>query len=152
MIFNMAKMMMRVLWFITSALSAMGKEGVPLNVGEQVSWIIKKFINIWGWQYFVCNEIKSSDRFLESFAFYFQIPIGTFFSMSDSNKNYKDEFTAMDYALERQHNDTERLFQFKVFADTIKTVDPYKLTRIICRQVVLTCWILIQFSLHVLLH
>ena len=61
-----------------------------------------------------------------------QIPIGTFFSMWDSD--YKDEFTAMQYALERQHNDTERLFQFKLFADNIKTVDAYKLTRIICRQ------------------
>lgn len=55
--------------------------------------------------------------------------------MSDSNKNYKDEYTAMQYALERQHNDTDRLFQFKLYADNIKTVDAYKLTRIICRQV-----------------
>ena len=51
------------------------------------------------------------------------------------DSDYKDEFTAMQYALERQHNDTERIFQFKLFADNIKTVDAYKLTRIICRQV-----------------
>jgi len=68
------------------------------------------------------------------FEFLFQIPIGTFFSMWDSD--YKDEFTAMQYALERQHNDTERIFQFKLFADNLKTIDAYKLTRIICRQVV----------------
>jgi hypothetical protein len=76
----------------------------------------------------------------------FQIPIGTFFSMWDSD--YKDEFTAMQYALERQHNDTERIFQFKLFADNLKTIDAYKLTRIICRQVSLSSFRYVKMTSH----
>ena len=62
-----------------------------------------------------------------------EIPIGTFFSMWDDD--YTEALTALKYALERQHNDTSSLFHFKLYADNIKTVDAYKLTRIICRQV-----------------
>ncbi|TRY75267.1 hypothetical protein TCAL_16838 [Tigriopus californicus] len=50
-------------------------------------------------------------------------------------EDYKEVFTAMQFALEHKHNQTNKLFQFKLFADNIKTVDAYKLTRIICRQV-----------------
>ena len=40
----------------------------------------------------------------------------------------------MKYALEKHTNDTEKLFQFNVYADRIRTVDAYKLTKIVCRQ------------------
>lgn len=60
------------------------------------------------------------------------IPVGTILSLWE---DYKEVFTAMQFALEQQHNQTNKLFQFKLFADNIKTVDAYKLTRIICRQV-----------------
>ena len=63
-----------------------------------------------------------------------EVPIGTIFSMWDA-VDYTDVFTAMQYALERQYNDSKHIFQLKVYADKIKTVDAYKLTRIICRQV-----------------
>eukprot|EP00094_Tigriopus_californicus_P004677 TCALIF_04499-PA protein Name:"Similar to GluRIA Glutamate receptor 1 (Drosophila melanogaster)" AED:0.23 eAED:0.23 QI:77/0.88/0.9/1/1/0.9/10/441/909 len=59
------------------------------------------------------------------------IPVGTILSLWE---DYKEVFTAMQFALEQQHNQTNKLFQFKLFADNIKTVDAYKLTRIICRQ------------------
>ncbi len=55
-----------------------------------------------------------------------EVPIGTIFSVWDS---YKDVFTAMQYALERHTNDSGKLFQFKMYADNIRTVDAYKLTR-----------------------
>ena len=58
------------------------------------------------------------------------VPIGTIFSV-----DYADVFTAMQFALEKQYNDSSHIFQLKMFADKIKTVDAYKLTRIICRQV-----------------
>lgn len=58
-----------------------------------------------------------------------QIPIGI--SVWDS---YSDVFTAMQYALERHTNDSAKAFQFNVYADRIRTVDAYKLTRIVCRQ------------------
>lgn len=57
------------------------------------------------------------------------IPIGI--SVWDS---YADVFTAMQYALEKHTNDTAKMFQFTVYADRIRTVDAYKLTRIVCRQ------------------
>ena len=43
-------------------------------------------------------------------------------------------------ALEQQHNRSassqgRHQFQFRLYADNIKTVDAYKLTKIICRQV-----------------
>jgi ionotropic glutamate receptor len=60
-----------------------------------------------------------------------EVPIGTIFSVWDS---YKDVFTAMQYALERHTNDSGKMFQFKMYADNIRTVDAYKLTRIVCRQ------------------
>jgi len=40
----------------------------------------------------------------------------------------------MQYALERHTNDSNKLFQFTIYADRIRTVDAYKLTRIVCRQ------------------
>ncbi len=61
-----------------------------------------------------------------------EIPIGTILSQWD---DYREVFTAMQFALEQQHNRTNKVFQFKMFADNIKTVDAYKLTRIVCRQV-----------------
>ena len=50
-----------------------------------------------------------------------QVPIGL--SVWDS---YSDVFTAMQYALEKHTNDTSKLFQFKVYADRIRTIDAYK--------------------------
>ncbi len=61
-----------------------------------------------------------------------EVPVGTILSQWDE---YKEVFTAIQLALEHQHNRTEKLFHFKLFADNIKTVDAYKLTKIICRQV-----------------
>ena len=61
-----------------------------------------------------------------------EIPIGTILSLWD---DYKEVFSAMQFALQQQHNQTNQLFHFKLYADNIKTVDAYKLTRIICRQV-----------------
>ncbi len=55
-----------------------------------------------------------------------EVPIGTIFSVWDS---YKDVFTAMQYAMERHTNDSGKLFQFTMYADNIRTVDAYKLTR-----------------------
>ena len=51
-----------------------------------------------------------------------------------SSKSYSDVFTAMQYALEKHTNDSNKLFQFTIYADRIRTVDAYKLTRIVCRQ------------------
>ena len=48
--------------------------------------------------------------------------------------SYSDVFKTMKYALEKHTNDTEKLFQFNVYADRIRTVDAYKLTKIVCRQ------------------
>ena len=50
-----------------------------------------------------------------------QVPIGL--SVWDS---YSDVFTAMQYALEKHTNDTSKMFQFKVYADRIRTIDAYK--------------------------
>ena len=61
-----------------------------------------------------------------------EIPMGIILSQWG---DYREVFTAMQFALEQQHNRTNKIFQFKMFADNIKTVDAYKLTRIICRQV-----------------
>ena len=61
-----------------------------------------------------------------------EIPLGTILSLWD---DYKEVFAAMQFALEQQHNHTNKLFQFKLYADNIKTVDAYKLTKIVCRQV-----------------
>ena len=58
------------------------------------------------------------------------VPIGTIFSV-----DYTDVFAAMQFALEKQYNDSSHIIQLKMIADRINTVDAYKLTRIICRQV-----------------
>ena len=55
-------------------------------------------------------------------------------------------------ALEQQHNRSassqgRHQFQFRLYADNIKTVDAYKLTKIICRQVSSTCWDAPSFDL-----
>ena len=50
-----------------------------------------------------------------------QVPIGL--SVWDS---YSDVFTAMQYALEKYTNDSSKMFQFKVYADRIRTIDAYK--------------------------
>ena len=50
-----------------------------------------------------------------------QVPIGL--SVWDS---YSDVFTAMQYALEKHTNDSSKMFQFKVYADRIRTIDAYK--------------------------
>ena len=44
--------------------------------------------------------------------------------------NFKFQF-----AMEKQYNATSHLFKLNLNADLIRTVDAYKLTRIICRQV-----------------
>ncbi|XP_040568809.1 glutamate receptor 1 [Lepeophtheirus salmonis] len=59
------------------------------------------------------------------------IPLGTIFSKWN---DHKDVYTVMQFALEQQHNNSGRLFKFKLSADNINTVDAFKLTKIICRQ------------------
>ena len=50
--------------------------------------------------------------------------------------DYTDIFTAMKFALESQHNQSKNDFKFHLTLANIDTVDAYKLSRIICRQVV----------------
>ena len=54
-----------------------------------------------------------------------QVPIGL--SVWDS---YSDVFTAMQYALEKHTNDSSKMFQFKVYADRIRTIDAYKVSNL----------------------
>ena len=49
--------------------------------------------------------------------------------------DYTDIFTAMKFALETQYNQSKNDFKFRLTLANIDTVDAYKLTRIICRQV-----------------
>ena len=67
------------------------------------------------------------------------VPIGTI--VSDWSE-YSGVFSAINIALAEQQkvnknnvNRTLNPFQFRVFADRIKTVDAYKLSKLICRQV-----------------
>ena len=54
-----------------------------------------------------------------------RIPIG--FSVWDT---YSDVFRTMKYAMEKHLNDSDKLFQFNIYADKIRTVDAHKLTKI----------------------
>ena len=49
--------------------------------------------------------------------------------------DYTDIFNAMKFALENQHNQSKNDFKFQLTLANINTVDAYKLSRIICRQV-----------------
>ena len=60
--------------------------------------------------------------------------------------DYTEVFTAMKYALERQFNESKNDFKFKFTLANIDTVDAYKLTRIICRQVCNMCAYVFTFD------
>ena len=57
------------------------------------------------------------------------------FTSSSKWADYTDIFTAMKFALETQYNQSKNDFKFRLTLANIDTVDAYKLTRIICRQV-----------------
>ena len=63
-----------------------------------------------------------------------KIPIGTIFSKAP---DWQDVFDAMNLAMEGHHaaNNASTDFDMKFYVDNIDTVDAYKLTKIICRQV-----------------
>ena len=73
-----------------------------------------------------------------------EIPVGTI--VSDWSE-YSGVFTAINIALAQQQQqiaanggsgggNSSKFFTFKLWADRIKTVDAYKLSKIICRQVI----------------
>ncbi len=64
-----------------------------------------------------------------------KIPIGTIFSKAP---DWQDVFDAMNLAMEGHHagnTSAATEFDMKFYVDNIDTVDAYKLTKIICRQV-----------------
>ena len=67
-----------------------------------------------------------------------EIPVGTI--VSDWSE-YSGVFTAINIALAQQQlaggnaGNSSKFVTFKLWADRIKTVDAYKLSKIICRQV-----------------
>ena len=64
-----------------------------------------------------------------------QIPIGTIFKKTGMEE-MQDVLNAMSYAIEcHSSSNRSREFTLKFFVDKIDTVDPYKLTRVICKQV-----------------
>ena len=65
-----------------------------------------------------------------------QVPIGL--SVWDS---YSDVFTAMQYALEKHTNDSSKMFQFKVYADRIRTIDAYKVNSKLLFGLKMTFWL-----------
>ena len=65
-----------------------------------------------------------------------QVPIGL--SVWDS---YSDVFTAMQYALEKHTNDSSKMFQFKVYADRIRTIDAYKVNSKLLFELKMTFWL-----------
>ena len=64
-----------------------------------------------------------------------QIPIGTIFKKTGMEE-MQDVFNAMSYAIEcHSSSNRSREFTLKFYVDKIDTVDPYKLTKVICKQV-----------------
>jgi hypothetical protein len=62
-----------------------------------------------------------------------KIPIGTIFSKAP---DWQDVFDAMNLAMEgHTSTNASNHFDMKFYVDNIDTVDAYKLTKIICRQV-----------------
>ena len=67
-----------------------------------------------------------------------QIPIGTIFKKTGMEE-MQDVFNAMAYAIEcHSSSNRSREFTLKFYVDKIDTVDPYKLTKVICKQVSIT--------------
>ena len=64
-----------------------------------------------------------------------QIPIGTIFKKTGLEE-MNDVFNAMSFAMDsHSSSNRSRDFMLKFFVDKIDTVDPYKLTKVICKQV-----------------
>lgn len=64
-----------------------------------------------------------------------EIPIGTIFKKTGMEEMH-DVINAMSYAIECHSNSNRsREFTLKFYVDKIDTVDPYKLTKVICKQV-----------------
>ena len=64
-----------------------------------------------------------------------QIPIGTIFKKTGMEE-MNDVFNAMSFAIESHSgSNRSRDFMLKFFVDKIDTVDSYKLTKVICKQV-----------------
>ena len=64
-----------------------------------------------------------------------QIPIGTIFKKTGMEE-MNDVFNAMSFAIDSHSgSNRSRDFMLKFFVDKIDTVDPYKLTKVICKQV-----------------
>ena len=62
-----------------------------------------------------------------------EVPLGLI--VSDWSE-YGGVFSSINIALSNEHNNrTKNTFQFKLWADRIKTVDAFKLSKIVCRQV-----------------
>ena len=62
-----------------------------------------------------------------------KIPIGTIFSKAP---DWQDVFAAMNLAMEGHSSaNSSAEFDMKFYVDNIDTIDAYKLTKIICRQV-----------------
>ena len=57
------------------------------------------------------------------------------FYLNSNWAGYSDIITAVKFALESQHNQSKNDFKFHLTLANIDTVDAYKLSRIICRQV-----------------
>ena len=64
-----------------------------------------------------------------------QIPIGTIFKKTGMEE-MQDVFNAMSFAIDSHSSSNwSREFSLKFYVDKIDTVDPYKLTKVICKQV-----------------
>ena len=64
-----------------------------------------------------------------------QIPIGTIFKKTGMEE-MNDVFNAMSFAMDSiSSSNRSRDFMLKFYVDKIDTVDPYKLTKVICKQV-----------------
>ena len=64
-----------------------------------------------------------------------QIPIGTIFKKTGMEE-MQDVFNAMSFAMDsHSSSNRSREFMLKFYVDKIDTVDPYKLTKVICKQV-----------------
>ena len=63
------------------------------------------------------------------------IPIGTIFKKT-AMEEMNDVLNAMGFAMDSHSNSNRsRDFVLKFYVDNIDTVDPYKLTKVICKQV-----------------
>ena len=64
-----------------------------------------------------------------------EIPIGTIFKKTGMEE-MNDVFNAMRFAMDSiSSSNRSRDFMLKFYVDKIDTVDPYKLTKVICKQV-----------------